>query len=194
MRHTELPGWLVGHALNEWFEIPGTGGVGGVTIDGYNGIALDETNSEIVVAAGGEAKYSGDNRVVSLILDADAPVWVTRKAPSANPSINVAHYADGMPAARELYQSSHVIESLHRVFLFGAEFVYGEAYTFPDVDAFDLNTNQWDPAGTWAPVPNGGGYGAVLNPWNRGRAHQRARPLERRDADLVPAGDQPLGR
>src|SRR6185312_7507556 len=41
------------------------------------------------------------------------------------------------------------------------EFAYGDAYLFSDVDAFDLNTNQWDPAGTWAPVPAGGGYGAV---------------------------------
>jgi hypothetical protein len=158
---SNAPSWLVGHALNEWFEIPGTGGVGGVDIDAYNGIAVRESNSEIVVAAGGEAKYGGDNRVVSLILSVDAPTWVTRKAASANPIMSVSHYADGAPAARYLYQNIHAIESLHRVFLFGAEFVYGGSNTFPDVDAFDLNTNQWDPAGMWAPVPMDGAYGVV---------------------------------
>jgi hypothetical protein len=124
-------------------------------------MALREATSEIVIAATGGHHDGSDNRVISLPLADDAPAWVTRKGPSAVVAEDVSHYADGLPASRHLYHSIHVIESLHRVFLFGAEFTYGSAFTFPDVDAFDLNSNAWDPAGTWAPVPNGGGYGAV---------------------------------
>jgi hypothetical protein len=47
------------------------------------------------------------------------------------------------------------------VFLFGCRFSYGNAYQFPTVDAFNLTTNKWDPAGTWTSVPVELGYGAV---------------------------------
>lgn len=155
------PAWLAGHPANEWIEIPGTAGASGAAVDAFSGMALRESNSEIIIAAAGGHSDSADNRVVSLVLAADAPVWVTRKASSTSVQPDVPYYTDGLPASRHTYQSSQVIESLDRVFLFGARFVYGNAYEFPTVDAFNLTTNEWDPAGTWTSVPSGGGYGAV---------------------------------
>ncbi len=158
---TAAPAWLAGKPANTWIEIPNTAGAGGAAVDAYCGIAFDERSNSIVIAAAGGHWDSSDNRVVSLALAADAPKWVQRKAPSPQALVNVDHYADGLPAARHTYHSSHVVESLDRVFLFGCRFAYGVAYEFPTVDAFNLSTNQWDPAGTWAPIPAGGGYGAV---------------------------------
>ncbi|MFT3765178.1 MAG: hypothetical protein QM820_06635 [Minicystis sp.] len=155
------PAWLAGHPVGEWFEIPGTAGANGAAVDAFSGMALKDSTSEIIIAAAGGHGDSSDNSVVSLVLAADAPVWVTRKASSMSPQQNVPYYPDGTPASRHTYQSTHVIESLDRVFLFGARFVYGAAYEFPTVDAFNLTTNEWDPEGTWASVPSGGGYGAV---------------------------------
>jgi len=155
------PAWLVACSLNEWCEIADTAGAGGVNVDAYSGMALADSNSEIVIAAAGGHHDGFDNSVVSLVLASDSPKWVTRKASSTNTPEDVAYYPDGLPSARHLYQSIHVIESLHRVFLFGARYTWGNAFAFPTVDAFDLTTNEWDPAGTWADVPNGGAYGVV---------------------------------
>ncbi len=110
------PAWLAGHAVNEWFAIPGTAGAGGLNVTAYSGMALREATSEIVIAATGGHHDGNDNSVISLPLAVDAPTWVTRKGPSQVPADNVSHYADGTPSSRHLYHSIHVIESLHRVF------------------------------------------------------------------------------
>jgi hypothetical protein len=39
--------------------------------------------------------------------------------------------------------------------LFGITGAAGNAYGFPTVDGFNLDTNTWDPAGTWADMPIG---------------------------------------
>jgi hypothetical protein len=152
---------MSGKPLNEWFEIPGTAGAGGAAATAFSGLAIDERTSTVVIAAAGGHTDSADNRVVSLQLSVDAPSWVVRKTSSGSFAVNVAYYSDGTPTSRHLYHSSHVVESLDRVFLFGTRAAYGGAYDFPVVDAFNLSTNQWDPAGTWPSIPSGGNFGAV---------------------------------
>ncbi len=156
-----LPAWLDGHPTHEWFEIPNTADAGGAAIDAYSGFALRERTAEIVIAAAGGHGDSADNRVVTLALGDDAPSWTLRHAASTDTPVDVPYYPDGLPSARHVYQSAHVVDDLDRVFLVGARFVYGSAVSFPTVDAFDLATNTWDPAGTWPDVPDGGSYGAV---------------------------------
>lgn len=155
------PAWWQGKPLNTWFEIPNTAGAGGAASDAYSGMALHEGTSEIIIAAAGGHNDSSDNRVVSLNLLADAPGWTLRSAPSTAVALDVSHYPDGRPTSRHLYQHIHVVESLNRVFLFGCREAFGNSLNFTAVDAFDLNTNRWDPAGTWAPMPEAGEFGVV---------------------------------
>lgn len=156
-----LPAWLDGRPTGEWFEIPDTAGAGGAAINAYSGFALRDSTAEIVIAAAGGHSDSADNRVVTLALGDDAPTWTLRHASSVETPIDVPYYPDGLPSTRHVYQSAHVVDALDRVFLVGARFVYGSAVSFPTVDAFDLSTDQWDAAGTWPDVPEGGSYGAV---------------------------------
>lgn len=157
----ELPIWLDGRPTGEWFGIPDTAGAGGAAINAYSGFALRDSTAEIVIAAAGGHGDSADNRVVTLALGDDAPTWTLRHASSVDTPIDVPYYPDGLPSSRHVYQSAHVVDSVDRVFLVGARFVYGSAVSFPTVDAFDLSTDQWDPQGTWPDVPDGGSFGAV---------------------------------
>lgn len=161
---TNQPAWMQGKSLNEWIEIPNTSGAGGAAIQAFSGMAMREATSEIIIGAAGGHGDGGDNRVVSLVLAADQPKWITHIGPSPYAEIDVSHYKDGTPSARHTYQNTYYIESLDRLFLFGARFTYGVAISFADVDAFSFKTNQWDPPGTWAPMPTLGEFGSVKVP------------------------------
>lgn len=153
----QSPAWLAGVPLHTWVSIPGTEGAGGAAIDAYSGMAYNEQANEILIAAAGGHRDSADNRVVSLRLTDDQPRWRTRMAPTAVIKDNAAYYADGRPSARHLYHSIHFVAPLQRVMLFGARFVYGTGVTFNAVDAFNVDTQKWDPAGTWADTTGGPG-------------------------------------
>ena len=160
---TNQPAWMKGKSLNEWIEIPNTSGAGGSTFKSFSGLALREATSEIVIGAAGGHGDGADNRVVSLVLATDQPKWILHIGPSPVPVFNVPYYTDGTPAARHTYQNTYYIESLHRLFLFGANYVPGNAVQYPNVDAFSFETNQWDPPNTWAPMPDYS-FGAVKVP------------------------------
>ena len=182
-----MPGWLADKPLNTWFEIPNTAGAGGAAVDAFSGMAINERNSEIVIAAAGGHLDSSDNRVVSISLAADTPSWIVRQQPSKVAAQNVAYYTDGVPTSRHVYSSAHFVPQLNRVMLFGTRAAYGAAYDFAKVDAFNLDTNSWDKAGTWTDMP-AGYYGAaqiratgevvttVLKKWS---------PVDRKWSDLV---------
>lgn len=155
-----LPAWLTDKPLNTWFEIPNTAGAGGAAVDAFSGMAIDERNCEIIIAAAGGHGDSYDNRVVSISLAADAPAWTLRREASKSVAQNVAYYADGAPTSRHVYSSAHVVPQLNRLMLFGARAAYGAAYDFSKLDAFDLDTNTWDKAGTWPDIVPGY-YGAA---------------------------------
>jgi len=161
---TNSPAWMAGKSLNEWIEIPNTSGAGGAAIGAFSGLALREATSELVIGAAGGHSDSSDNRVVSLVLETDSPKWILRIPPSPLVKIDVSHYADGTPSSRHTYQNTYYIESLNRLFLFGAYGTFGNAYQFKTVDAFSFQTNQWDPPGTWAPLPQDSNLGAVKIP------------------------------
>jgi hypothetical protein len=150
-----MPSWLVGAAIGQWVEISGTAGAGGAAVHAYSGMAYNEQTNEILIAGAGGHGDSVDNRVVSLQLMADNPAWTLRAASSTNVKYDVPYYPDGKPISRHLYSSIHYIPQLNRVMLFGVTGAAGNAYSFDTVDAFDLDTNSWDPAGTWANTPFG---------------------------------------
>ena len=155
------PKWLTGKPVNVWFAIPGTSGAGGAPVGDFSGMTVKESTSEIIIAAAGGHGGSRDNRVVSINLQADAPKWIQRHAPSTNTPNDVAYNPDGLPASRHTYQSTLYVPSRDRVMLFGCRFTAPGAFEFPKVDGFDLKSNKWDPAGTYPAIPGGGGYGVV---------------------------------
>lgn len=193
---TGTPAWLAGAAVGQWIEIPGTGGAGGAAVDAYCGIAYNEKTNEILIAAAGGHSDSYDNRVVSLRLTDNAPKWIQRSAPSVNTLKDVAYYPDGKPTSRHTYASTHFVPQVNRLMLFGTRAAAGNAYFFPAVSGFNLDTNTWDPAGTWADLPSGYNIGAVmlrqtgevwtsnLERWSPA-TKQWTRPIKTRTNDLV---------
>jgi hypothetical protein len=151
---------MAGAAVGQWIEIPGTAGAGGAVL-AYSGFAYNELTNEILIAAAGGHLDSADNRVVSLRLTADAPTWTLRMAPSTLTKYDVPYYPDGKPTSRHVYSSLQFVPQVNRLMLFGCRGAVGNAYTFTTVDAFNLDTNTWDPAGTWADTPIGD-QGAVM--------------------------------
>jgi hypothetical protein len=152
---TGAPAWLNGKGVAEWVEIAGTSGAGGAAVDAFSGFAYNELTNEVLIAAAGGHLDSADNRVVSLRLTDDAPAWKLRASPSAAVAKDVAYYSDGKPSARHIYSSCHFIPQTNRLMLFGVRYSYGNAYTFTKVDGFNLDSNTWDAAGTWADLPAG---------------------------------------
>ncbi len=157
------PAWIQNQPLDTWFSIPGTelAGSPGAPADdptnvysssngrlSYSGMGL--RGNEIVLAAdGGHGDYSG-NEVTSIDLSADAPVWQLRSAASPSPTENVAYYSDGRPSSRHTYWSTIWSPDKNRMMLHYSRFVYGSGISFKASNGFNLDTNTWDPAGTWS--------------------------------------------
>jgi hypothetical protein len=187
------PDWMAGKPLNTWFEIPGTAGAGGAAVEAFSGMALNDRTSEILIAAAGGHMDSYDNRVVSLSLAADTPSWTLRMPSSPTGTANVAYYADGTPTSRHLYSSEHFVPQLNRLMLFGVPVAYGAAWAFAKVDGFNLDTNRWDPAGTWPDMPTG--YFAAAQIRSTGEIVstllKKWSPVDGKWSDLVanPSGD-----
>ena len=153
------PLWRRGIPLNQWTEIQGTSGAGGAAIDAWGALAENKATAELYIAASGGHGDSSDNRVVSLSLMADAPAWVQRHAPSANPVVDVLYYPDGLPTSRHLYHHLHYLPAMNAVLLGGCRFGYGGGTpTGPGMDVFDLTTNQWLPRMTLADITPFNGY------------------------------------
>lgn len=188
-----MPEWLASKPLNTWFEIPNTAGAGGAAVDAYSGMAINERNSEILIAAAGGHGDSADNRVVSISLAADAPSWVVRMQASKVVAQNVAYYADGLPTSRHVYSSAHFVPQLNRLMLFGARAAYGAAWDFAKVDGFSPDTNSWDKAGTWADIPPGHYGSAQIRSTGEvvSVALKKWSPVDKSWTDLVstPSGD-----
>jgi hypothetical protein len=124
-------------------------------------MAYNEGSNEILIAAAGGHTDAADNRVVSLRLTDDAPKWQQRMASSTDFQRDVAYYQDGKPSSRHIYQSMHYVPQVNRLIHFGLRAAFGAAFNFAKVDAFNLDTNTWDPPGTWPDAPTGE-YGACL--------------------------------
>lgn len=187
------PVWLTGAAVNQWVEIPGTGGAGGAPVDAYSGMAIKDSTSELIIAAAGGHGDSADNRTVSIRIDVDAPVWVVRKAASPVAGNNVGYNADGQPASMHTYQSTLYSPTADRVLRVRPRFTYPSAWDVNTNDGFDLNTNTWDGEGVHPLATDG--YGFVRdsdgNVWTTAFerydpvARKWSKPITTRTADQV---------
>jgi len=156
-----LPAWRQSLAVGQFSAIPGTAGMNGTTtnsatIDAWNGLATGPTQWWSLANGGHED--SSENKVIVIDLADDAPVWrvINAGSPATDvpPKINLLYYYDGLPASSHSYYTSQYIGARQRVMRFSTGVVWGNGNGGgPNVDAFRLLDNQWDPAGTWPGVP-----------------------------------------
>lgn len=153
---TGAPAWMDGVAPFTWIELEGTmpslaGAEDGVTA--YSGAAYDPTRRYFLFNGGGHLDGSG-NGVYAARVGLDAPDVVALRADSSDPEYNVAYYSDGTPSARHTYRSLVYLPAFDGMFQFGCTSPYGDGnYRDGTVNRFDLATNAWDPAGTYATMP-----------------------------------------
>ncbi|MCC7406021.1 MAG: hypothetical protein IT288_16630 [Bdellovibrionales bacterium] len=172
------PVWLKGKPKLTWIEIPNTriaSVQGGFTSPGgnkdyvcaYSGACVKKSGSEVFLAGGGHADYAG-NEVYTLRLQDDSPVWVRRNNPT--PSVpplkaddpGVPYYSDNRPASRHTYWHIQYIDARDRMFYVGGAAIWGNGGGgSTGVDAFNPNTNDYDPRGAYPSVPSGTLYAAV---------------------------------
>jgi hypothetical protein len=134
-------------------------------ITAWSGACVKDSGSEVFLAGGGHADYAG-NEVYTLRLQNDAPKWVRRRNPTSvvYPASNVgtAYYADGRPSARHTGWNIQFINALDRMFFIGGWALWGNGNgTTHTVDAFNPSTNDYEPAGSHASLPDGAIYGVA---------------------------------
>lgn len=113
-------------------------------------------------AAGGGHLDGAANGAHACNMLAASPVWTTLRAPTTPVQQNQAHYDDGRPSARHNHYG--VIGVDDRIFLVAGYANYGNGnFATDDVDAFNLGTNDWDPAGFW-PQQSGIAAGNASSP------------------------------
>jgi hypothetical protein len=168
------PAWTSAIGVDQLKAIAGTSGAGGADVDAYCGGALNYSTNEILFGLCG-GHYNGyDNRLVGMSLLADTLSWSLRKASSLTSDPGPAYYdqpynADGTPTARHTYDSVHFVPQQNRLMFVGNYGAYGGpgggesgsgAENNNVMDGFNLDTNTFDPAGTWPwPASSDGFWG-----------------------------------
>ena len=144
-----------------WTQLPGTSyqaALAGDSATDKRGITAYcgayATHSGIGTAASGGHSDKSGNEHVYCDLTAENPVMAVLRARSNPPAVDTAYAADGRPVARHTAWSIQYISSLNRVVLPGAFTIYQNANGLTNFDAFDMATNDWVAAGTYAATPD----------------------------------------
>ncbi len=183
----DFPVWRKGIAKWAWREIPGTS-MTTVTVadpfsgqmvaptarlDAWNGLAANrDTNRVYLANAGGHADWAG-NEAYEIDLQQDLPRWKLLRGSTMAPDVLASngsqgifhnYYADGRPSSTHLYYALQFVRARNRIFKMCSGSIWGTGNESNNlVDAFSLDANDWDPAGTWAATPNGGADTGVIN-------------------------------
>lgn len=101
------------------------------------------------------------NAMFSIDMASNSPAWSLLNTPSSSVQQNVTHYSDGKPSPAHVGWQVHCVPERNRFFRFGSYATYGNGgFHTSKVDAFDLSTNSYDAADTWAtpsaPIQQGG--------------------------------------
>lgn len=171
-----LPAWLSGAVANQWVSVPGgqpsTASGLAPAVAGAMGTQSGMVNAwgggfargaKFYIHGGGHADYGG-NEVGVIDLEAASPAWdvAVERTPVASLLGGANYYADGLPTSRHTYYAMHVLDvggvpKMLRFngwmgFAYNGTPVGGAAdVRTVDVDAFNLVTNQWEPA-AYGPV------------------------------------------
>lgn len=154
-RAPAMPDWWLAAPLNTVVEIPGTihpmvdGSKFPVT-DSYSGFSVTD-EGEIITAVVGGHTDGANGEVWSLRTKDNAPAWRKRRnAPDPTPYFQ-PYFEGGEPAPRHTYWSTFYVPSKRRVFVVGCYSVPGTGNeSFPTIDAYNIDTDTWDPPGTYA--------------------------------------------
>lgn len=169
-----VPSWRQGLAKWQWLELPGTSlsnqqvpnpmtgsmEAPSARINAWNGLAANRDNNRVyLAAAGGHADWAG-NEAYEIDLQQEQPRWRMLRGPTTGADVmfGVNYYGDGRPSSTHLYFALQFVRARNRVFKLSAGSVWGSGNeSNSKVDAFDLSTNDWEPAGTYAEgLPAGG--------------------------------------
>lgn len=167
------PSWRNGLPLGVFSSISGTGSMSGLnasagvlqaTIDDYNGLVA--AGNSIYTAANGGHNNSSQNKVCKIDLwpsSGLAPAWTVLDNGSASAGFEVAYNSDGRPASRHTGYNLQYVPQLNRIMAVTAWAYWGTGnYNDSFIDGFNLATNTWDAAGTWAKLfPTGVSFGPV---------------------------------
>lgn len=157
---SSTPTWMSSATVNQWAAaLPNSAGAGGTKVNTYSSFCLDPVTLDILIAAAG-GHEDWDNRVVKYAAGVNSPTgWELLKAttPLGQVIDDAAYNADGAPMSRHTYDWMVFVPSLRRIFLVGLFGTYSHASAANTIDAFNVDTGQWDPAGTWPYT-----YGSVL--------------------------------
>jgi hypothetical protein len=168
-----VPSWASGATVAQWTTLPGDtrltsimeaqdAPVPNVMISSYSGMALHPETGAAYVAGGGHDDGQM-NEVHKFNVLSETPQWsqlgtrtpysqIQHKYQDGVPG--PAYYLDGRPASRHTWWSMHVIPERNRLMFFTAGAVWGTGNeSYPTVDGFRLDTNDWDPEDTFADAP-----------------------------------------
>ena len=164
-----LPVWMTGLAIGQWFSIPNTsisnadpattpnGNWGPQSkIFAWNSVVVDTRNSKVYsVAGGGHQDYSG-NEVDVLDLEVAIPAWSQVLAPTPNSQLLdcQSYYADGRPASRHSYYGLTFSEANDRFMLFGGAHWCSLGNFFAPISSYNITANTYNPAGTHPDLPS----------------------------------------
>ncbi len=160
-----LPLWARGVDVGQIIQIPNSHHSGTYPGEAENAYSGARSQTRLAYSGAGlvRGKYalgapgghgdSSDNSFTIFDLLQDYPDWVILHMYSAVVQADVPYYPDGTPSSRHTYWSTHWNPFYQRMMLYGARSVYGSAVHYDTCDGFNLETNQWDPAGTY---PNTG--------------------------------------
>jgi RNA polymerase sigma-70 factor, ECF subfamily len=168
-----MPAWRKGMKANVFSPIPGSspnrvdldpGYWEGRVFDIWNGWQADEKHGVIYSALGGGHSNLEQNGVYKQNLMVDKPVWeVVRKSTRyvTNENGGNLYFPDGRPVARHTYYDGHYVEIGGKGMLVFAEETAATPHSgaYHNVDAFHLDSGDWDLKGTgWQIYPGNPAY------------------------------------
>lgn len=167
------PAWRRGKQAWTWIRIPGSDlsrveprvtvpGNLKNRINAWNGLAANRNKNRLYsVGNGGHADYAGNEAYV-IDLSRDSPEWKILSEPTpkedikpSNASKGIFHdyYLDGRPSSTHTYYALNFLATRNAVFKFGAGSLWGTGNEANwKTDAFSLESNDWQAAGTWPDV------------------------------------------
>lgn len=165
---SRLPAWRNGMPVNRFSPIPGTAPNLAVgmppewqkqVINDYCGLQTDETRGVVYSSLAGGHATTLQNGVYKIDIMQGTPRWSVVRASSnvSSRPIDMFYLPDGRPASRHTYYAGHVVDIagspvIIHVCMMGGQSSAGSMNSM-QTDAFHIDRNDWDPAGTWPNMP-----------------------------------------
>ena len=167
-----FPAWRRNKPVGTFFQISGTANLAPLAppgpwqppysrydsrniIDAWNGL-IRVGKKWYSTKSGGHGDWQITTTVTDLGLDAPQSAMVAQGSVFAAATMTSPYYSDGRPVSIHSYNSQVAVGD--RLMTFGDFAAYGTSVGYgagPYINGFNLATNDYDPAGTWASIPAG---------------------------------------